>query len=183
MSTGPKQFGWWRRREQEAAAQAQRGRMLSPQRLRALASAVIIGAIAWSYFYTTFGSHEIASLEEFSGYLRGEDLYRKYEVSRLTWDCKALRAEFDARHLTSADRRISRDGSVLVFARANLSGEEFDRWIVTAKSSLALGHIRKVEMDAMLVPAMMVRLFPTFRFVSGDRVEEVTNPFDSRCRQ
>ena len=183
MSTGLKQFGWWRRREREAAAQAKQGRVLSPQRLRALASAVIIGAIAWSYFYTTFGSHEIVSLEEFSGYLRGEDLYRKYEVSRLTWDCKALRSEFDAQHLTNADRRISRDDNVLVFARANLSGQEFDSWIVTAKRSLALGHIRKVEKDTMLVPAMMVRLFPKFRFVSGDRVQEVTNPFDSRCRQ
>ncbi|MEL0112978.1 MAG: hypothetical protein VW835_14710 [Rickettsiales bacterium] len=94
-----------------------------------------------------------------------------------------MRAEFDARHLTSADRRISRDDDVLVFARANLNEEEFENWIVTAKRSLALGHIRKVEKEPLIAPAMMVRLFPTFRFVSGERVEEATNPFDSRCRQ
>jgi hypothetical protein len=46
---------------------------------------------------------------------------------------------------------------------------------------LTLKQARKVENDAMLVTAMMVRLFPSFRFQSGKFVRDVKNIFGSKC--
>lgn len=183
MSTGPKQFEWWRRREREAAANAGKARMLPRERVRALASAVVLGAIAWTYFYTTYGSHHIVSLDEFERYLQGEDLYRKYEVSRLSWDCEGLRSQFDTRYLADGDRRISRDKQFLVFSRGGLDRESFDDWTRLAQKRLAFGHVRKVTNEAMLVPAMMVRLFPAFRFETDEYSRNVANKFSSKCSE
>lgn len=182
MSTGPKQFGWWRRRDQERAANQKRGRSLSPDRLRALASAAIVGGVAWTFFYWTYGNHEITSLTEFERYLQGENLYRKYEVSRLSWDCDALRSQFEAQYLNARRQRIAREDQVLIFSRSGLDQDGFTKWIETGTQRLAYGHARIVENQAMLVPAMMVRLFRKFRFVSGDLVQEVRNEFDGKCR-
>ena len=182
MSTGPKQFGWWRRREHEAEARRVRGRRLSPERLRALASAAVIGIIAWTAFYWTYGSHRITDLDEFGRYLRGEDLYQKYEVSRLTWDCEGLRMQFDAEYLNDTPQRMFREDDTLVFLNDRLGEDEFAKWVEQATQHLAYGHVRVVTNDAMLVPAMMVRLFTQFRFESGDIVRDVRNRFDSKCR-
>ena len=181
MSTGPKQFEWWRRREREAAANAGKARLLPRERVRSLASAVVLGAIAWTYFYSTYGSHQIVSLDEFERYLQGEDLYRKYEVSRLSWDCEGLRSQFTKRYLADGDRRISRDREFLVFSRAGLDQKAFNDWTRIAQRRLAFGHVRKVTNEAMLVPAMMVRLFPAFRFESDEFSRDVPNRFNSKC--
>ena len=51
MSTGPKQFGWWRRREREAISRHGKTRILPRDRIRALMAAVALGGIAWTGFY------------------------------------------------------------------------------------------------------------------------------------
>lgn len=181
MSTGPKQFGWWRRRELEAATQKGKGRRLPAERLRALMAAAVFGGIAWTGFYWTYGSHRIASLAEFANYLRGEDLYRKYEVTNLKWDCEALRRQFDAQYLSTADSRIDREDKTLIFYKSGLNGAEFEKWTSTAEERLRFGHARQVDNDAMLVPAMMVRLFSDFRFESGNFARDVKNTFNSKC--
>jgi len=38
-----------------------------------------------------------------------------------------------------------------------------------------------VTNEAMLVPAMMVRLFPAFRFESDEFSRDISNKFNSKC--
>ena len=66
MSTGPKQFERWRQREHLAAASASKAQLLPRERVRDLVIAAVLGVIAWTYFYSTFGSHQIVSLHELS---------------------------------------------------------------------------------------------------------------------
>ena len=181
MSTGPKQFEWWRRREAEAEARAKKGRRLPPERIRALASAVVVGAIAWVYFYLQFGSHQIATLDEFERYLQGEDLYRKYEVTRITWDCDRLQSQFEEKYLNTVRRRIARDGNAVVFTKSELAPEAFERWIKEAQYSLSFGQERQISNPANLMPALIVRLFDRFEFRSGDLRDNVANDFEPRC--
>lgn len=181
MSTKPKQFGWWRRRKQEAIDRQGKTRSLPRERIRALMAAVALGGIAWTGFYWTYGNHRITSLDEFSNYLRGEDLYRKYDISNLTWDCEALRVQFDARYLSATNDRIGREDKTLIFSKKGLDEDALKAWSVIAEKRLALGQTRKVENDAMLVTAMMVRLFPSFRFQSGELMRNVKNKFGSKC--
>ena len=181
MSTGPKQFGWWRRREREAINRHGKSRILPRDRIRALMSAVALGGIAWTGFYWTYGNHQITSLDEFSSYLKGEDLYRKYDISNLTWDCEALRVQFDARYLSETNDRMGREDKTLIFSKKGLDETGLEKWSAVAVKRLALGQARTVENDAMLVTAMMVRLFPSVRFQSGAFVRDVKNKFGSKC--
>lgn len=84
MSTGPTQFGCWRQREREAISRQGKTCILPRDRIRALMAAVALGSIARTGFYWAYGNHQITSLDEFSSYLKGEDLYRKYDISNLT---------------------------------------------------------------------------------------------------
>lgn len=145
--------------------------------------AALIGAIAWTAFYWTLGDHRIERLDELVRYLKGEDLYRKYEVSRITWDCPGLRRQFAATYIADRPDRMAIDGSILIFRQTNLDPAEFDAWIEGAQQQLAFGTIRKVESDGALLPALMVRLFTDFRFESGGHVETVRNEFGNKCRR
>jgi hypothetical protein len=181
MSMEPKQFGSWRRREQEAISHQGKMRTLPLERIRALMVAVVLGGVAWTGFYWTYGKHQITSLDEFSSYLKGEDLYRKYEISNLTWDCKTLRVQFDAQYLSKTNGRIRRENKTLIFSKKGLDEAGLKTWSAVAVKRLTLKQARKVENDAMLVTAMMVRLFPSFRFQSGKFVRDVKNIFGSKC--
>ncbi len=181
MSTGPKQFERRRKREHLAASSAGKAQLLPRERVRDLVIATVLGIIAWTYFYSTFGSHQIVSLHEFERYLQGENLYRKYEVSRLSWDCEGLRSQFVERYLADSEGRISRDRDFLVFSKSGLDQKAFNGWTRVARRQLALGHVQKVTNEAMLVPAMMVRLFPAFRFESDEFSRDISNKFNSKC--
>jgi len=181
MSTRPKQFEWWRRREAEAEERAKKGRRLPPERIRALVSAVIVGAIAWVYFYLQFGSHQIGTLEEFERYLQGEDLYRKYEVTRITWDCGPLRTQFETKYLNTVRQRITRDGNAVVFTKSGLDPAAFELWVDEAQHGLRFGQERRIANSANLMPALIVRLFDRFEFRSGELHHVVPNEFEPRC--
>ena len=181
MSAGPKPFGWWRRREREAINRHGTSRIIPRDCIRALMSAIALGGIEWTGFYWTYGNHQIMSLEEFFRYLKGEDLYRKYDISNLTWDCEALRVQFDARYLSETNDRIGREHKTFIFLKKSLDKTCLEKWGAVAVKRLALGQTRTLENDAMLVTAMMVRLFPSFRFQSGAFVSDVKNKFGSKC--
>ena len=154
--------------------------LLPRERVRDLVVAAVLGVIAWTYFYSTFGSHQIVSLHEFERYLKAKT-YRKYEVSRLSWDCEGLRSQFVERYHADSEGRISRDRDFLVFSKAGLDQKAFNDWTRVASRQLAFGHVQKVTNEAMLVPAMMVRLFPAFRFESDEFSRDISNKFNSKC--
>ena len=65
--------------------------------------------------------------------------------------------------------------------RAGLDQKAFNDWTRVARRRLAFGHVQKVTNEAMLVPAMMVRLFPAFRFESDEFSRDISNKFNSKC--
>lgn len=180
MTSKPRPFVWWRRRAAEAA-RVPEGRFISRERVRALGSAGLVGVVAWTFFYYTLGNHRVEQLDEFARYLKGEDLYRKYEVSRITWNCESLRQQFAEAHIAKYPDRMARDGQTLVFRRGGLDRQGFGRWVDGAMQQLAFGKERKIEHDGALLPAMMVRLFDHFRFEGGALVETLPNDFSHRC--
>ena len=182
MPTKPRQFAWWRRREVPTAAVPQ-GRVISPTRARALLSAAIVGVVAWMIFYSTMGNYRIERLDEFAHYLRGEDLYRKHEVSRISWDCDGLRRQFASQYIADRADQLEQDDERLVFRRPDLTDSAFTTWVDGAMGQLAFGKARRVENEGTLVPAMMVRLFHEFRFESGDLSRTIANDFNNKCRR
>jgi len=181
MKTGTSQFMWWRRREEEAANRPT-GRFLSRERVKSLGIAVLLAAVGWIGFYWTLGSHRIVGIDEFVRYLKGEDLYRKYEVARVTWDCAGLREQFDMTYLVKAKGRMARENSTLVFVRGGLDRNGFETWVRGANRKLAFGKVRRVDNEGVLIQAMIVRLFTRFRFESGELVRIVQNDFSNKCR-
>ncbi|MBG05844.1 MAG: hypothetical protein CMM59_17415 [Rhodospirillaceae bacterium] len=120
-------------------------------------------------------------MDEFERYLQGEDLYRKYEVTRITWDCDRLQSQFEEKYLNTVRRRIARDGNAVVFTKSELAPEAFERWIKEAQYSLSFGQERQISNPANLMPALIVRLFDRFEFRSGDLRDNVANDFEPRC--
>lgn len=182
MRSKPRQFVWWRRRELGLAPAGQ-GRFLSPERLRSLGIAVVVGIIAWTGYYWALGHHRIERLDEFARYLKGANLHREYDVTRITLDCESLRRQFADKHIAAHPDRMERDGTTLVFRQAGLDRAGFETWVNRARQQLAFGEVQTVQRDGVLMPALMVRLFGAFRFESGDHVETIDNAFDRKCRR
>ena len=84
MSTRPTQFGWWRQSEREAVSRNGTACILTSKRIRARMAAVALASISWTGFYWTYGNHQVTSLDKFSIYLKGGDLYREYDISYIT---------------------------------------------------------------------------------------------------
>lgn len=175
----PKQFEFWHR--SQAETYAKKGRGLPLKRIRALASFVVVCAIAWIYFFLQFSSHQITTLDEFERYLQGEDLYRKYEVTRITWDCNKLQTQFNEKYLNTASRRIEHNGNSLVFTKSKLTHEAFKNWIEAAQHSLSFGQERQIKNPANLMSALIVRLFDRFEFRSGNLHHIIANEFVQKC--
>ena len=129
----------------------------------------------------TYGSHQITSLDEFESYLQGENLYQKYEVIHLNWDCRKLRSQFDERYISHSKSRIRRENETLIFIKPDLDGSDFNQWSQNALHHLSFGQVQKIDNKAKLVPAMMVRLFTSFRFRSGHLIKDVKNNFTNKC--
>jgi len=181
MLIGLKQPNSRRRNNRQNIKRVVKTGILPRQRIKELAIAGVIGTIAWTSYYLTYGSYRIVSLDEFENYLRGENLYRKYDVFRVTWDCKQLRAQYDKRYLINTDKRIRREEHKLIFASKNMEREAFDAWTGTALQNLSFGHTREIKNAAFLQSAIIVRLFPIFRFETDQFSHEVRNDFSSQC--
>ncbi len=175
----------WRRPNivSETPPPARRRRLFSAERVRTYGIAIVLGIVVWTAYYWTLGSHRIERLDEFAAYLKGANLYAKHDVARLTWDCAGLRRQFETAHIRPGPGRMSRDGATLVFLRDGLDLAAFKTWVETARHRVKIGQDRKVTSDTMLLTAMIARLFPTFRFESGELARTVANPFPKKCRE
>jgi len=169
-----------RRNNRDIKRKAQTG-IVPRKRFKELAIAGIVGVVAWTSYYLTYGSYQISSLDEFESYLRGENLYRKYDVFRIVLDCEELRTQFDKRYLAIDQNRIKREQNSLIFMRENIGREAFDAWTKTAVQNLSFGQARKVKNAAFLKSAMMVRLFPEFRFETDQFSHTLRNDLSPKC--
>ena len=69
----------------------------------------------------------------------------------------------------------------LIFWKKGLKKAGLETWSAVAVQRLAIGPTRKVENNAMLVTAIMVRLFPSFRFQSIEFLGDVKIKFGKKC--
>ena len=169
-----------RRNNRDIKRKAQTG-IIPRKRFKELAIAGVVGVIAWTSYYLTYGSYQISSLHELESYLRGENLYRKHDVFRIILDCEKLRAQFEKRYLVNDHNRIKREQNSLIFKRENIEREAFDTWTETAVRHLSFGQARKVNNVAFLKSAIMVRLFPVFRFETDQFSHTFQNDLSSKC--
>ena len=69
----------------------------------------------------------------------------------------------------------------LIFWKKGLDKADLETWSAVAVKRLTLGPTRKVENNAMVVTAIMVRLFPSFRFQSVELLGDVKIKFGKKC--
>lgn len=181
MPTPQKQSEWMLRRLAEAKERSNKRRWKQPKQIRAVASAVVFGSIAWIYFYVQFGSHQIQSLEEFEQYLQGENIYQKYDVVRITWDCDSLRTQYQQKYLDKAQHKITQDGNTLVLVKPALTSKEFEQWMEQARRNLRFSQEQRITSPTNLTPALIVRLFDKFEFKTDEISRTIINNYDRKC--
>jgi len=70
----------------------------------------------------------------------------------------------------------------LIFSKKGLDKADLETWSAVAVKCLTLGPTRKVENNAMVVTAIMVRLFPLFRFQSVELLGDVKSNLAKNAR-